>query len=549
MARITSRITRRGALALGATAVSAAALPRFAIGQADNRPSITIAVQKISNSNTLDCLREQSNVGTRMATMFTERLIDLNYQSKLEPVPGLATEWRRIDDKTVEFSLRQGVRMHNGDEFTAEDVAGSFSPARMFADTRPTVQGKTLPLTGNIASTQQTRELPREVPPVARRLWPALDHVEIVNKYTVRFVNASPDVTIEGRCSTRGSDIVSHRAFDEAKSWLDYARKPIGTGPYAIREFKPDTSLVMDAHDAYWGGRPPIKTIRMVEVPEVSSRVSGLLAGEFQFATDIPPDQIAGIEQNPTFEVQGSTVPNHRLTVFDKNHPQLRDARIRQAMTHAIDRKAIVETLWAGRTRVPTGLQWEFYADMFVTGWTVPEFDPAKARELVKAAGYKGDPIPYRLINNYYTNQVFTAQALVEMWKQAGLNVQIEMKENWTQIFERTPTRAVRDWSNSATFNDPVSSIVSQHGPNGEQQQYGEWTNAEMNTLSLELETSTDRARRRQVFARMLQICEREDPAYTVLHQNAVMTAKRKDIRWKVAPSFAMDFRAHNWGA
>jgi len=194
------RLTRRGALALGAAA-SAAGLPRFAIGQADTRPAINIAVQKISNSNTLDCLREQSNVGTRMAPMFTERLIDLNYQGKLETVPGLATAWRRIDDRTVEFTLRQGVRMHNGDEFTAEDVAGSFSAARMFGETRPTVQGKTLALTGNIASTQATRELPREVPPVARRLWPALDRVEAVDKSTVRFINATPDVTIEGCCT------------------------------------------------------------------------------------------------------------------------------------------------------------------------------------------------------------------------------------------------------------------------------------------------------------------------------------------------------------
>jgi peptide/nickel transport system substrate-binding protein len=107
----------------------------------------------------------------------------------------------------------------------------------------------------------------------------------------------------------------------------------------------------------------------------------------------------------------------------------------------------------------------------------------------------------------------------------------------------------VRDWSNSAPFNDPVSSIVNQHGPNGQQQQVGEWTNEEMNRLSVELETSTDRARRRDIFARMLVITEREDPAYTVLHQNATFTAKRRDIRWKASPAFAMDFRSTNWGA
>jgi len=543
---MTKRLGRRTALKLAA---GSTALPRFAIAQADTRPTITVAVQKIANSNTLDCLREQSNVGTRMMTMFVERLIDLDYMGKLDIKPGLATEWRRIDDKTVEFKLRQGVKLHNGDEFTAEDVAASFSAQRMFGDTRPTVQGKTLPLSGQIVTTMASKDLPREIPPVARRLFPAFDKVEIVDRHTVRIVNATPDVTIEGRMSSAGAGMISGRAFNEAATWLDYARKPVGTGPYRIREYKADTSLTMDAYDDYWGGRPPVKTLRLVEVPEVSSRVNGLLAGEFQFACDMPPDQISAIEKNAAFEVLGGTIPNHRLTTFDKNHAPLRDPRVRQAMTHAIDRQAIVDSLWAGRTRVPAGLQWEFYGDMFIADWTVPEFNPARARALLKEAGYKGDPITYRLLNNYYTNQTFTAQALVEMWNQVGLNVQITMVENWAQVFARGPERGIRDWSNSAVFNDPVSSIVSQHGPNGEQQQYGEWTNEEMNRLSLELETSTDRPRRRAIFARLLMIAEREDPAYTVLHQNATFTAKRKDIRWKAAPTFAMDFRAHNWGA
>ena len=96
-------------------------------------------------------------------------------------------------------------------------------------------------------------------------------------------------------------------------------------------------------------------------------------------------------------------------------------------------------------------------------------------------------------------------------------------------------------------FNDPVSSLVAQHGPNGQQQQIGEFTNAEANKLSEFLETSTDRAARRKAFRRMLEICEREDPAYTVLHQNATFTAKPKSIKWKAAPAFAMDFRAGNF--
>jgi peptide/nickel transport system substrate-binding protein len=167
----------------------------------------------------------------------------------------------------------------------------------------------------------------------------------------------------------------------------------------------------------------------------------------------------------------------------------------------------------------------------------------------LREAGYRGEPIPYRLLNNYYTNQTATAQILVEMWRQVGLNVQIEMKENWGQIFDRNSPRAVRDWSNSAVFSDPVSSISSAFGPQGQSQQVGESRNEEFNRLSVELETSTDRPRRRVVFRRMLEIAEREDPLYTVLHQTATFTAKRKDIRWRAGQSFLMDFRRGNWGS
>ena len=538
-------ITRRPLLA---TPLAGLAAPAF--GQSDTRPSITIAVQKISNTNTLEPLREQSNVGERIFhSSMWETMIDREWQGALGAVPGLATSWRRLSDQVVELSLRPGVRFHNGDEMTAEDVVFSFGRERMFGTTLASAQGRTIPVGEGMPNPRAGKELPPEVPAVARRAWPALERVEAVDRYTVRFHNATPDVTLEGRLSRSGSSIMSRRGFDEASTWLEWARRPITTGPYKVAEFRADHSLTLVAHDAYWGGRPPLRQIRFVEVPEVSSRINGLLSGEYAFACDIPPDQIPGIERNRAFEVQGGTILNHRLVCFDKNFPVLRDPRVRRAMTQAIDRQAIVDALWAGRTVVPRGLQWEYYGDMFLSDWSVPRFDLAEARRLLREANYRGEPIPYRTLNNYYTNQNATTQVLVEMWRAAGLNVQIEMKENWAQILERSPGRAVRDWSNSAPFNDPVSSLVNQHGPNGQQQQVGEWRNDEMNRLSVELETGTDLAARRAMFRRMLEIAEREDPAYTVLHQNAVFTAKRRDIRWKASPAFAMDFRPGNFGS
>ena len=92
--------------------------------------------------------------------------------------------------------------------------------ARMFGDTRPTVQGKTLPLTGQIVTTMASKDLPREIPPVARRLFPAFDKVEIVDRNTVRIVNATPDVTIEGRMSSAGAGMVSELEAHLGRSGL-----------------------------------------------------------------------------------------------------------------------------------------------------------------------------------------------------------------------------------------------------------------------------------------------------------------------------------------
>lgn len=332
-----------------------------ALAQADQRPAITIAVQKISNTNTLEVLREQSNVGERIfLTSLWESLIGRDWLGDLRSAPGLATEWRRLSDSVVEVSLRRGVRFHNGDEMTAEDVVFSFGRERMFGNTPATAQGRTIPIGEALPTPRPGKELPPEVPAVARRSWPALERVEAVDRYTVRFHNATPDVTMEGRLSRYGSNVMSRRGFEEAATWLEWARRPVTTGPYKVVEFRPDQSLTYAAHDDYWGGRPPLREIRFLEVPEVASRINGLLSGTYQFACDIPPDQIPGIERNRAFEVQGGTILNHRLTVFDKTHAQLRDARVRRAFTHAIDRQAIVEALWAGRTVVPKGLQWDF---------------------------------------------------------------------------------------------------------------------------------------------------------------------------------------------
>ncbi len=538
-------LPRRGFLAMaGATALAA---PRLSFAQGA-RPRLTIAVQKLATSNTLDPLTEQSNVGTRIINSYLECLIGQDYQGTLSPIPRLATAWRRIDDRTVELDLRRGVKFHNGDEMTAEDVAFSFSPARMFGDTTPEGWDETIAVSEE-RITQRSKELPPQVPAVSRRLWPSLVEVQVVDDYTVRFVNATPDVTMEGRIMALGSQIINRRAFEEAPSWLDFARQPVGTGPYKVASFTTDVELVLVPHEDYFGGRPPLEQLRFVQVPEAAQRVNGVRAGQYDMACDLTPDQFSTVTADPKLEIAGGIINNIRVTNFDKNDTALVDPRVRQAMLHAIDRQLIVDQLWMGETVVPKGNQFLWYGDMYLDDWAAPAFDPQKSRDLLRAAGYNGDPIPYRLLNDYYTLQVNTAQVMAEMWSQVGLNVEIEMKENWAQIWDPAGTRGIHDWSTGGSFPDPVATQPNQWGPQGQAVQTGEYGNEEVNKLCGVLQSSTDRAERKKAFRRLVQVLEYEDPAYGVINQNATFTAKAKATPWTAAPSFAMDFRPTNWDA
>ncbi len=532
------QLTRRSLAALA----GAAALPRVAIGQSDQRPSITIAVQKISISNTLESLREVSNVGQRTMSLFCESLMEVDWTFGLATIPRVAESWKQIDGRTLEVTLRPGVKFHNGDTVTAEDVAFSFGPTRMWS-------GQSADRAGLFASntTGAGKLPPPEVPVAARATLPGFDRVEIVDARTVRFHNRTPEAVVAQRLTRNTASIVSRRSYEEAATWQDWARQPVATGPYRVASFKPDVQLVLEAHDEYWGGRPPLKAIRLVEVPEMISRVNGLLAGDFDFACDLAPDQIGIVERSPRHQVLGGLIANIRLNVFDKTHPVLDNPLVRRAMTHSMDRQSIIDGLWSGRTRVPRGLQWDFFGDMLVTDWQAPAYDPALARDLLKQAGYKGEEIPYPTLNNYYTNQTPTAQVLLEGWRSIGLNVVLAMKENWSQVLPKGPHRGVIDNSNSAWFADPVASMAA-YAPGGQTWESGQWQNQEAASLLTLMQTELDHATRKNAFRRMLEICEREDPVYSVLHQNATFTALRRDIKWQAAASFAMDFRARNWG-
>jgi len=509
-------------LALGTASLFA---PVPASAQADDRPDLTVAVNNLPGS--LEPLEELGNVGVRITYSMFDSLIRRDFladgsgtASKL--VPGLAESWTRIDDRTLELKLREGVKFHNGEEMTSDDVVFSFSAGRGHGYA---------PLIGG-----------------ARRFMLTISHIEPVDKYTVRVVSKKPDVLLEQRLAGYAFWVVNARAY-MAEGKDAFARNPVGTGPYKIADWVDGEYIKLVAHDDYFGGKPTAKSVTFVEVPEVSARIAGLVSGEYDIAVNIPPDQIPVIEGYDDLKVEQIVLDNTHMLVFFNTGP-LQDKRVRQALSLAIDRALLREALWNDKNYTPNGHQLPSYT-MWIKDFPEFEYNPEKARELLKEAGYNGEEIVYKLPLNYYLLSMEAAQAMQQMWGAVGLNVKLEPVENWSQVTDANSTVHIRPWSNTHRMPDPLGSFVPQWGRDSDVQRNKQdaarsWqAPARFNELQDVIVTSTDWDERQKAYREALEIWNDEAPG-TMLYNPLETYAMRKDVNWQPYGLYYMDLRPYN---
>lgn len=466
----------------------------------------------------LDPMGANSNVNERISNNLIETLLRIDPKTG-EIKPGLATSWEKDGDRALVLKLREGIKCHNGEDFNAEDVEYMFGPARYL--------GKDAP--GNA---------------LAKQFLGLITAVKAVDTHTVRVEVAQPDPLLEIRLASWMSQIPCADAFKAAESWEKWGQSVVGTGPYQLEEFKPSELQKFKRFEGYWGDKAPADSLTFKVVPELAGRVTGLFTGEYDIISEVTPDQLDAISSNKDTEIAGGAILNIRVILFDTRNPVLKDPRVRQALSLAIDRQLIVDTLYGGRTKVPQGMQMEVFGDMFIPEHKGTPYDPDRAKALLQEAGYKGEPISYRYLQDYYTAEVSTAQVLGSMWEAVGVKVELELKENWSQVEEKVSDegRGVTNSSNGAYFPDPLGQVYRLFGPNGDVQPPGWWKNDEFNKMGDILMTA-DHAARREAFARMLDIFE-QDPPGTYLHQLTMFYGKRKDLKWAPTNRAFMDFRA-----
>jgi peptide/nickel transport system substrate-binding protein len=396
----------RTAGVLLAAALTAIALPAAA-------QDLTIGLR--SEPTSLDPQYQNIAVNSQIALHLFDALIARD--DKLLPVPALAVSWKPISDTVWEFKLRPDVKFQDGSPFTAEDVVFTYERAAK-------VPNSPSPFT------MLTRQMTR---------------LEIVDPLTLRITTAAPAPLLP--LDLAGLPILSRTAAaggaPEGRTTVELDRGAglVGTGPFKFVEWKRGAALVLARNDAYWGARPAWAKVVFKPLTNAAARVAALTGGDVDLIEDPPIGDLPQLRKDAKIAV--ADAPSSRLIYIaldqfaeptpgipDTNGKNpLKDKRVRQALSEAIDRKAIVDKVMEGAAQ-PAGdfLPWPAFG---TRKDAQPEkYDPAEARRLLAEAGYpKGFSITLGAPNGRYANDAQIAQAVAAAWSRIGVKTQVEASE------------------------------------------------------------------------------------------------------------------------
>jgi peptide/nickel transport system substrate-binding protein len=433
-------------------------------------------------------------------------------------IAGLAS-WRALDPLTWEFTLRKGVKFHDGSELTTEDVAYSLE--------RPYT------ITGPGGFVTYVRRI------VAK---------EIVDRHTIRLKTATP----YGALAQDLSDflIVSKRAATGAASQdFDSGKAAIGTGPYRLVRFARGDRIELTRHDAYWGGRAPWDKVTLRIMPTDPVRTASLLSGELDAIEHVPSADLARLRRNPAFRIEQAvswrTIFRHLDQYRDRPPgvasksgqplPQnpFKDIRVRRALSHAINRQAIAERVMEGlaipaaNIVSPSG----FGHDPAVK----PDaYDPAASRRLLAEAGYAdGFALTLAAPNNRYINDEQVAQAVAQMFARIGIAARVEalpLSAHFPKGQNREFGMALLGWGSLAAD----LALRTLAGTPDADKGYGAWNwsgyaNAELDSL-IERSLGTVDEAKREALARAASALAARELALIPLHYQIVTWAMRKSV-------------------
>ncbi len=381
-----SDISRRLLLAAGASlAAASAARPASA---AEGVSDLTVGVP--TNLTGLDPADVNDTLSQSACKLMMQGLYGFDREMRLVPV--LAESVAANDDATeFTFKLRPGIAFHDGARFDAAAVKANF--ARV---------------------TDPANHLKRA------SLFTMIDHVDVVDDATVRFVLKTPFGAFVPTIAHPAAMLMSPAAIQ--KYGRDINRNPVGTGPFKFVSWSADT-LKVTRNDQYWKpGLPKLATVTFRSVPENGARIAMLRTGEAQFIYPMPPEMVRAVQQDAAITVIDAPSIIERYVAMNVLKKPFDDLRVRQALNYAVDKAAFAKVVWNGYEDVadaPLPPKLGFYARQ--GAWP---YDPAKARQLLAEAGHP-DGFETEIWANTTTIQLRAMQFLQQQLAAVGVKVTV----------------------------------------------------------------------------------------------------------------------------
>jgi len=331
----------------------------------------------------------------------------------------------------------------------------------------------------------------------------SIDRVEAPDPATVIIHTKKPDPLLPARLAFYGGQIVPKK-YLESVGPDGFNLKPVGTGPVKFVSWTKDDKVVLEANADYWGGKSDFDRMIFRAVPETAPRIAGLLKGEVDIITQLPPDHGERISQNASTRVAGALYAGLYVLAVNSKVKPLDNPLVKQALALAIDRDAIVKELWRGRGIIPSGpiAKGDNHFDASLPPLA---FNPAEAKERLKKAGYKGEEVFIETTVAYVAQDKAMSEAIAAMWKDVGVNVKVEVIE-YSVRAQKNREKSFKGvfWSDpTSTLSDPDGMMWRLLGPGGPQDY---WREAKFDELGNAARFSVDEKFRGQAYKDMTKI-------------------------------------------